>query len=276
MFAPDVSRPMLQLEPETLKDTVSGKTISNLQKEQIKDDIRKWLSVDPLADKYPNISPYAYCGWNPINAIDPDGRDWYDSGEGKIVWDDNAISQEVMDQNGIKGLYLGKNILVGKHGRDVYLNENVNGAVFELYLENHKDGAIATISGNTIPCDVNMYGTLREGLYPAEYHEYHGMPAIIINGGGELPTVNGNPNNRKNYINNDKSNLMKPIAEHIMDQIYFHYGNNFSSNLKDSKGRPWSTGCQTGGNYKGSIDDYKAFMQNVPTTFNGWYYLRSK
>ena len=25
------------------------------------DNIRKWLSVDPLADKYPNISPYAYC-----------------------------------------------------------------------------------------------------------------------------------------------------------------------------------------------------------------------
>ena len=67
LFAPDVSRPMLQLEPETLKDTVSGKTISNLQQEQIKDDIRKWLSVDPLADKYPNISPYAYCGWNHYN-----------------------------------------------------------------------------------------------------------------------------------------------------------------------------------------------------------------
>ena len=36
--------------------------------------IGHWLSVDPLADKNPNISPYAYCGWNPINAIDPDGR----------------------------------------------------------------------------------------------------------------------------------------------------------------------------------------------------------
>ena len=33
-----------------------------------------WLSVDPLADKYPNISPYAYCGWNPIKFVDPDGR----------------------------------------------------------------------------------------------------------------------------------------------------------------------------------------------------------
>lgn len=33
-----------------------------------------WLSVDPLADKYPSISPYAYCAWNPIGNIDPDGR----------------------------------------------------------------------------------------------------------------------------------------------------------------------------------------------------------
>ena len=26
-----------------------------------------WLSVDPLADKYPDISPYAYCMWNPVS-----------------------------------------------------------------------------------------------------------------------------------------------------------------------------------------------------------------
>ena len=32
-----------------------------------------WLSVDPLGDKYPSISPYAYCGWNPLILIDPDG-----------------------------------------------------------------------------------------------------------------------------------------------------------------------------------------------------------
>ena len=32
-----------------------------------------WLSVDPLADKYPAISPYAYCTWNPVKFVDPDG-----------------------------------------------------------------------------------------------------------------------------------------------------------------------------------------------------------
>lgn len=34
-----------------------------------------WLSVDPMADKYPSISPYAYCVWNPIKLNDPDGED---------------------------------------------------------------------------------------------------------------------------------------------------------------------------------------------------------
>ncbi|WP_146917284.1 RHS repeat domain-containing protein, partial [Flavobacterium columnare] len=34
-----------------------------------------WLNIDPLAEKYPNISPYAYVANNPVNAIDPDGRD---------------------------------------------------------------------------------------------------------------------------------------------------------------------------------------------------------
>ena len=34
-----------------------------------------WLSVDPLADKYPSISPYAYCNWNPVKLVDPDGEE---------------------------------------------------------------------------------------------------------------------------------------------------------------------------------------------------------
>ena len=33
-----------------------------------------FTSIDELCEKYPSISPYAYCMGNPINAIDPDGR----------------------------------------------------------------------------------------------------------------------------------------------------------------------------------------------------------
>jgi hypothetical protein len=37
-------------------------------------DLSIWLSVDPMSDKYPNLTPYAYCANNPVNRIDPDGR----------------------------------------------------------------------------------------------------------------------------------------------------------------------------------------------------------
>ncbi|MBO8454741.1 MAG: hypothetical protein IAC07_08490 [Bacteroidetes bacterium] len=33
----------------------------------------RWTTMDPLAEKYYSISPYAYCGNNPVNLIDPDG-----------------------------------------------------------------------------------------------------------------------------------------------------------------------------------------------------------
>jgi len=36
-------------------------------------DISIWLSIDPLSDKYPSLSPYNYCANNPIKYVDPDG-----------------------------------------------------------------------------------------------------------------------------------------------------------------------------------------------------------
>ena len=42
-----------------------------------------WLSVDPMADKYPGLSPYAYCAWNPIRLVDPDGEEiWIGTHDG--------------------------------------------------------------------------------------------------------------------------------------------------------------------------------------------------
>jgi len=37
-------------------------------------DISVWLSVDPMADKYPSLSAFMYCAGNPVMLVDPDGR----------------------------------------------------------------------------------------------------------------------------------------------------------------------------------------------------------
>jgi len=39
-------------------------------------DLSIWLSVDPMSDKYPSLSPYTYCANNPIKLVDPNGEDY--------------------------------------------------------------------------------------------------------------------------------------------------------------------------------------------------------
>ena len=70
-----------------------------------------WLSVDPMADKYPGISPYAYCAWNPVKLVDPDGNDWYEYTDKKtkkteIRWTEYASQKQMLDNN-LEGRYLG-------------------------------------------------------------------------------------------------------------------------------------------------------------------------
>ena len=58
-------------------------------------DRMQWGQMDPLCEKYYNISPYAYCGGNPVNRIDPDGRDeWEINIQGQIV---NRITTDKHD-----------------------------------------------------------------------------------------------------------------------------------------------------------------------------------
>ena len=64
----------------------------------------RWLSMDPLAEKYYSISPYAYCAGDPVNIVDLDGMDWYtyfdDSNEKQIAYEDHSLSKQEMRAKG--------------------------------------------------------------------------------------------------------------------------------------------------------------------------------
>ena len=87
-----------------------------------------WLSVDPMADKYPSISPYAYCAWNPVKLVDPDGRevDDYFSKNGKYLGKDNAITNNVriMEESDWEA-----------HGRDGTINHELGASLSQLFSE---------------------------------------------------------------------------------------------------------------------------------------------
>jgi RHS repeat-associated protein len=47
--------------------------------------VPSWNKIDPLCENYYNTSPYAYCCNNPVNAIDPDGRNPVYSANGIFI-----------------------------------------------------------------------------------------------------------------------------------------------------------------------------------------------
>jgi hypothetical protein len=55
----------------------------------------RWLSPDPLAEKFPWQSPYVFCSDNPVNRIDPDGRAdfWHN---GKVIGNDGVDDQRIL------------------------------------------------------------------------------------------------------------------------------------------------------------------------------------
>ena len=62
----------------------------------------RFNTVDLMAEKHYNISPYVYCAGNPVNLIDPDGMDWYkwtgENGKEAILWQEG--NAKTLDLNG--------------------------------------------------------------------------------------------------------------------------------------------------------------------------------
>ena len=72
-------------EGVTLRDGFTGKddqspdfglAYADFGARQYSPALRRWLVPDPLSEKYYGISPYAYCGGDPVTRIDTDGQVW--------------------------------------------------------------------------------------------------------------------------------------------------------------------------------------------------------
>jgi RHS repeat-associated protein len=57
-------------------DQMHGLNLYDYHARQYESAIGRFTTVDPLAEKYYSISPYVYCGNNPISRIDTNGREW--------------------------------------------------------------------------------------------------------------------------------------------------------------------------------------------------------
>ena len=79
--------------------------------------LMRFTSVDPLATKYPWISPYAYCGNNPISRIDPDGKDWYMNQSNGELYYNKDFTNKIITYNEQEYIRVGDNSMMGDMGK---------------------------------------------------------------------------------------------------------------------------------------------------------------
>jgi RHS repeat-associated protein len=108
--------------------------------------VGRWLSTDPLENKYPSMSPYNFTANNPILYVDPDGRDYgvYVNHETRIIIikatyhavageDATAAKEAIKKWNDENGNW---QYLVGE-GEEAVIYD----LQFDLTVEEHKDEA---------------------------------------------------------------------------------------------------------------------------------------
>ena len=86
------------------KDSETG--LSYFGSRYYSSDLSIWLSVDPMSDKYPSLSPYTYCANNPIKLVDPNGEE--------VIIDGSASSWAMTK---LSSTYKNLNLSIGKGGK---------------------------------------------------------------------------------------------------------------------------------------------------------------
>ena len=215
------------------------------------DILTNWLSVDPLADKYPNISPYAYCAWNPIKLVDPDGEDVWEVdnyGYVKRINGEGGINrQTVKFSNGTTKKFNGKNyhaIMNDLSNTDekgvsrTMGNENMQDAMANIFL---------TMADNTdVEWRMDRYNDNSYAL--GTWHKTNASPISNSLSGGKFHDID------------------------VISMIHSHPMLSYTDNPKSIKNQKESMGY----GINGFITDYSLKQSNFKNTFYYTYFPKTR
>ena len=179
------------------RDTETG--LSYFGARYYSSELSVWLSVDPMSDKYPSLSPYTYCSNNPVKLVDPNGEDWYENeltGDVYYNRDYRKGDERKIDGEGWK--WMGKNNMFEKSDDDA-INTNLDKVSGVSCRQDGVDGiASASFSGKNAEAFMrNMGYELMPSKVEIDFVEYKQMWDFGIS---------GNPN-----YNYDKRELNKKV-----------------------------------------------------------------
>ena len=107
----------------------------------------RWGTPDPLAEKYYSLTPYDFCGSNPVSRIDPNGMNWYQNSRGNVMWR-NSASDSFMDDNRAIWTNIGA----------TYTHYRSDGSSVFFYQKTNQDGDMTLASHTFSPNETAAFG----------------------------------------------------------------------------------------------------------------------
>lgn len=179
--------------------------------------IPRFTTMDPLCEKYYSISPYAYCNNNPVNYVDPDGRDiWEIDYDGRII---NRIENKTQDAfymvaKDSNGDYQ-RTFSVDEDGNKKYNSINFEYGVItdskkawffnqetSFSINNESDGAnLFKFFANNTKIEFGLINTQNNGSLVMTNHQEHSIKVskqakrLSMNGATVTSIVHNHPNN---------------------------------------------------------------------------------
>ena len=136
-------------------------------------DLSIWLSVDPMSDKYPSLSPYVYCADNPVKLVDPNGEE-VTSPDGWIVNNTNKTLIWVNNMGGDMCQYVG-GVVTSFKSRSDFINEYASNGYQIIIEDNTKPGlSTGTSLSQDSPSSTSDYS---KSLW--EQHLAHTVPLLV-------------------------------------------------------------------------------------------------
>ena len=127
----------------------------------------RWHVMDPLCEKYYDVSPYAYCAGDPVNAIDPDG---------KSIW--TKMLKTTMK--------------IGSRVASNGLRELGKAATYTEAVSDIKENATTVVDGNASTIDrIGAGVSLASELLPVSVGDVKGIGDFVksVNGNSKLSTL---------------------------------------------------------------------------------------
>ena len=225
--------------------------------------ILRWLSIDPKASKYPNVTPYNYVDNNPILKIDPDGADW-------II----STYKNKQGQTQINLTFAGA--ILNNSGQKINMQNLVNNQMkaFETVFGQGNVHANLRVHEISSAKDLKWHESLIEILPPSSFDKTKdGYVGGDSRYGGKYIRINSGGINSDGTLK-DKKAIVHEIGHTGGLMHPWEFADKESNNFVN--GNPFSVGVQSYNNVENSTEINSNFMNYTGTAMKSYPYVADK